>query len=92
KDTLLEIHTRKQLTSERLKFILKNDYDDLKVSSILIKQLIKDNNVQLLDVIFNNLKYYDNSFILNLLTHYKDKRPLSESVLKNLMSNERYKI
>jgi len=49
------------LTSKRLKFIFKNKCKYLKINSTLIKQLLKEDNFELLDIIFNNI------IILNLL-------------------------
>ena len=58
------------LTVERLQVIMKDCIKYLKISSKLIKRLIKNNNAYLLDVIFERLKFYDNEFILHLPFHY----------------------
>jgi len=42
----------------------------------LIINLINHGQIQLLDVIFNNYKFFDNDFIINLLNYYKYKNPI----------------
>ncbi|KAL6608707.1 ankyrin repeat-containing domain protein [Neocallimastix sp. 'constans'] len=83
KDIVFEIYKKGLLTPERLQFIVKNDYRYFKVSSALIKQLIKDNSLDLFDIIISNFRYYDNEFILKLLLlNYKNRMPLSTSELR----------
>jgi len=50
---------------------------NIKISSILIKQLMKDNETTLLDIIFSTLKFYDDEFILELLLYYKNQKVMS---------------
>ena len=64
----------------------------MSLSSNLIKELMKDNKITLLDIIFNHLKFYDNEFILQLLFHYKNKTAMTTSFLIQQISNEKYKI
>ena len=51
-----------ELNSERLQFIVKNCTKYLNISSSLIKQLMKDNNKELLEILFkNHLNFFDNN-------------------------------
>jgi len=69
-----EIYNKNKLNSERLQFIIKNCTTYLNISSSLIKKLMKDNNKELLEILFkNHLKFFDNEFILNLLKYYESK-------------------
>jgi len=63
----------------------------LNISSNLIKRLVKEEKVTLLDIIFNSLKFYDNAFILQLLFHFKNKIAISTSDLSQQISNEKFK-
>jgi len=91
-DIIIEMYNNKLLNSERLQFIIKYCTDYFKVPSKLIKKLIKDENVDLLDIIYNNLKFFDNEFILQLLIYYKNKKVISTSELNQQISNEKYRI
>ena len=55
-DIIFEIYDNKLLTSERLHFIMNYCNKYFNISSNLMKKLIKDKNVDLLDIIFNHLK------------------------------------
>jgi len=92
KDIILELYNNELLTSERLTFIIKKYNNYFNISSNLIKKLMKDKNEDLLDIIFSNLKFYDNTLILKLLLYYKNKTGLSTEQLKNNLSNEKFKI
>ena len=73
-DIVFEMYNQKELNSERLQFIVDNCTSYLNISSSLIKELMKDNNRKLLEILFkNHLKFFDNEFILNLLKHYKSQ-------------------
>ncbi|KAL6625919.1 ankyrin [Neocallimastix sp. 'constans'] len=89
-DTLLEIYKKGFLTSEKLNFIIKNYSDTPYISSSLLKKLIKDNETQLLNIIFDNSKFYDNEFIKTLLFLYKYKTSISVTDLNRIMSNNQY--
>ena len=86
------MYKNKLLTIERLQFIMKECIKYLKVSSKLIKRLMKDKNVYLLDIIFKNLKFYDLDLVLMLLFIYNNKTAISTLDLNQLISNEKYKI
>ena len=73
-DIPLEIYKNGFLTPNRLDFIMKNCSDILYISSSLLKILIKKNEIQLLRIIFDNSKFYDNDFIKHLLYQYKYKK------------------
>jgi len=80
-----------KLNSERLQFIINNC--TCNISSSLINKLMKDNNIELLEILFkNHLKFFDNDFIINILNHYKNKTPISNSNLYTQINNEKYKI
>jgi len=89
KDIIFEIYNNNLLTSERFHYIMKYCSKYLNVSSNLIKKLMKDENVILLDIIFSYLKIYDNDFILQLLFHYRNKTAISTSDLNQQISNKK---
>jgi len=71
KDIVYEIYNKNELNSERLQFIVDNCSAYLIISSSLIKILMKNNNKKLLEILFKNyLKFFDNNFILNLLSYH----------------------
>jgi len=95
KDIVYEIYNSNELNSERLLFIIENCSSYLDISSYLIKTLMKDNNKELLEIIFNNhLKCFDNAFIIKLLIHYKNRIPISISYFYTLliMINIKYQL
>lgn len=57
RDIVYEIYNKKWLNGKRLKFIL-NHGDMFKISSRLIRRLLKDENLKLLDRIFEHLKFF----------------------------------
>ena len=89
-DIPLEIYKNDFLTPNRLNFIMKNCSDILFISSSLLKILIKKNKIQLLRIIFDNSKFYDNDFIKMLLFQYKNKRSIFVTDLNRIMSNDQY--
>jgi len=89
-DIPLEIYENGFLTYRWLNFILKNCSDILYISSSLINKLIKNNEIQLLNIIFGYFKFYDNDFIYMLLYQYKNKTPTSVTYLNGIMSNNQY--
>ena len=91
-DIIIELYNNNFLTVDRLQFIMKYCTKYLNISSNLIKRLVKEENIKLLDIIFNSLKFYDNAFILQLLLHFKNKIAISTSDLNQLISNEKFKI
>jgi len=91
-DIIFEIYNNKLLTSKRLKFLMNYCIKYFNISSNLIKKLMKDEEVNLLDIIFSNLKFFDNDFILQLLFYYKNKPTISTSALNQQISNEKFKI
>jgi len=52
-DIHFELYNNDLLSSERLQFIMKNCTKYFNISSNFINQLIKDNNITLLDIIFS---------------------------------------
>jgi len=91
-DIIFELYKNNLLTSKRLKFIMEDCNNYLKISSNLIKRLIKDCRIPLLDIIFNILNFFDSNFILQLLIHYQQRKALSISDLNQQISNEKFKI
>ena len=76
-DIIFELYNNNLLTVERLQFILSDCSKYLNISSDLIKKkLIKNEEISLLDIIFNNLIFCDDitEFILQLLLYYKNKK------------------
>jgi len=91
-DIPLKIYKNGFLTLKRLDFIIKNCSDILYISSSLIRELIKNNEIQLLRIIFENFKFYDNDFIKMLLYQYKNKTSTSVTNLNGIISNKQYRI
>jgi len=91
-DIILELYNNNFLTVERFQFIMKECTKYLNISSNLVKRLIKDRNVNLLDIIFSHFKFYDKDFILQLLFYYKYRKAISASDLKQQISNKKFKI
>ena len=92
-DIVLEIYHNKLLTSQRLEIIIKHFDNYLYISNELIKELIKDDSISLLNIVFTYYRFYDNKLIINiLLYHYKNKNPLATNDLKQLVLDEKYKI
>ncbi|KAL6636217.1 ankyrin repeat-containing domain protein [Neocallimastix sp. 'constans'] len=85
-DIVYEIYKKGLLTTERLQFIVKND-NIFKVTSSLLKQLLKDNKLRLLDIIFNNFKFFDTDCIIKLILIYKNNIPKSTVELNKLINN-----
>jgi len=79
------------LTVECLQFLIKYLNAYLNISSEFIKRLMIDKKVNFLDIIFSNLKFYDNEFILQLLFFYNNKTTISTLNLKQQISNEKFK-
>lgn len=86
-DIVFEIYSRGLLNQERLEFIIKNESADIKIPSALIKQLLEENKFDLLSTFFQNIRLYDENFILKLLVHRKNNIVLSTSKLKRLIEN-----
>jgi len=91
RDIALETYDNNEFNSEVLKFIFKINKDDL-ISSALIKRFIKNNNNKLLTIIFNNMNFYNDEFIKELLFKYKNKQGISKENLKHHISNNKFKI
>lgn len=88
-DIVLEIYKSNLLTSEGLQFIMEKCSSYLNISNTLLKSLLKDNNLPLVDIVFENLKFYDIDIIKNFLVHYKNRIPISTEVLKRNISRKR---
>jgi len=71
---------------------MKNFTKYFSISSNLIKKLIKEEEISLLDIIFENLKFYDNEFILQFLLYYKNKTEIITSHIKQQISNIKFKV
>ncbi|KAG4092692.1 ankyrin repeat-containing domain protein [Neocallimastix lanati (nom. inval.)] len=92
KDIILEIYNENGLTPRKLKSLINDRSQDSYISSSLLKILIKNNKIELLKIIFDKLKFYDNEFIKWLLFLYKNKTFISTMDLKQEISKDRYKI
>ena len=91
-DIIFELYNNNLLTPERLQFLMNECTKYFSRSSNLIKSLIKDEKVTLLDIIFNSLKFYDNELVLRLLLYYKIKTAVSTCDLNQQISNGDIKI
>jgi len=87
-----EIHKRKYLTMERLKFLLENKKNVIRIPSSLIKCLINEKRIDLLNILFKYSKFFDSTIILKFLFFYKYKKEISKIELQNITDNEKYKI
>jgi len=90
-DIISKMYNNNLLTIERLQFIMKYCINYFNISSDLIKKLLKDEKVTLLDVIFSNFKFYNNKFILQLLLYYNNKTTISISNLYQQISKDKLK-
>jgi len=78
KDIVFEIYNKNELNLERLQFIIENCTEYMNINSSLIKELMKNNNKELLEILLKyHLKFFDNEFILNLLKKYESKTPMT---------------
>ena len=59
---------------------------------MLIKKLIKDDNVNLLDIIFEKFKFLDKEFIIELPLHYKNRKSISAVDLNQRVLSKKYKM
>jgi len=59
---------------------------------LLIKKLIKDDNVNLLDIIFEKFKFLDKEFIIELPLHYKNRKSISAVDLNQRVLSKKYKM
>ena len=91
-DIILELYKRNFLNSRRIKFIIEKCTNYMNISSYVIKILMQKNEVNILDIIFENFKIYDNDFILKLLFYYKNKTAVSVSCLNEQISNKFFNI
>jgi len=95
-DIVFELYNKKEFIlycEEKLKFIVDNCRSYLKISSRLIKELIKTNNKVLLDIILKcGIKFFDKEIIIKLHNYFKNKIPISDSGLNKLFDNDKYKI
>ena len=93
KDIVYELYNKNELNSNRLQFITETCTAYLNISSSLIKILMKDNNKELLEILFKkHLKFFDNNFIINILNYYKNQTAISDSDFFTLINNDKYKI
>jgi len=86
-----ELYINNKLSSNRLRILIEKFSDNIYTYSFLVNILLKDNNLELLNIIFENFIYFDNEFVLNLLLHYRNKTVLSKSSLNSLVLNEKKK-
>ena len=93
KDIIFEMYNKNELNSERFQFIVENCTAYLNISSSLIKKLMKDNNKELLEILFKyHIKFFDTDLIVIFLISHKNRIPLSNSKLKHLINNNKYKL
>eukprot|EP00833_Pecoramyces_ruminatium_P003345 jgi/Orpsp1_1/1177377/evm.model.c7180000061226.1 len=90
KDIVLELYNKYLLTPKKLQFITEKCTKYINISSNLIKILLKNNNIKLLDIIFNFNKFFDNEYIKKLLFLYQKRISISTSDLNKQF--EKYKI
>jgi len=89
KDIVYEIYNKNELNSKRLQFIIENCISYLNISSFLIKNLMKDNNKELLEILFKNLIILLLSSYL-IITKAKHQYQILNYTLKLIMINIKY--
>jgi len=89
---LLEIYNKIFLSPRSLQFLIENCPEYINITSAFLKILIKDNNIELLSIIFKNFEYYDTEFIITLLSHYKNQTAISTADLNQRISKCKIKI
>jgi len=87
-DLLKYLYVNKLLSSKNLKYVLNNDY---KIELDIINQMIVDKEVNLLKGFFK-LYTFGNSFILKLLSYYKNQTKLTDNELNSEISKEQNKL
>jgi len=92
RDIALEAYNKNKLKINNSEVVIELNINDLYISSSLIRKLINDNKFEVLDIIFNNLNFYDNEFIKWLLYQYKNKISVSSKELNQKISDKKYKI
>jgi len=85
-----EIYNYNKLNSERLQRIIEFYAPILTTSFYLIKKLMKDNNEEILEILFKH--HFDNFTIIDYLNYYKYKTQISDSKLYTKINNDKYKI
>jgi len=93
KDIIYEIYNNNRLKSKSLQKLIEICAPVLNNSSNIIKKLMKDNNEEILEVLFKSqLKFFDNFVIIDFLNYYKNKTSISNTELYAIINNEKYKI
>lgn len=72
-------------------YILKKGFNKNNITSSLITKFVYNNRADLLETVFKHY-IFDNLFILNLISFYKNKVPLSDNLLQNEIVKEKRKI
>jgi len=83
---------KKHLASDRLEYILKKKNKTVFLPTLLIKNLIKNNEIELSNDLFKYSNIYDNDSILEFCFIRNYKKPISSIELNNKINNEKYKI
>eukprot|EP00833_Pecoramyces_ruminatium_P015503 jgi/Orpsp1_1/1189535/evm.model.d7180000072697.1 len=92
RNIIFDLYKKNYLNSDGLEFILYYRNNSIYISSYLIKILIQQDNIKLLDILFKYSKFFDNETILNFCYLSKYKNALSSSELQNIISDEKFKI
>jgi len=91
RDVVYEMYDEELLTPKRFEFIVKNCIIYLNISSSFSKRIIKEDNFEILNILFENYKFFNNKFIIYILTiHYKNKIPISNSDLNQIISKYKH--
>ncbi|ORX85680.1 ankyrin [Anaeromyces robustus] len=81
----------KDFSKVQLKYILKRGFEKKYITSSLITKFAYNNRVDLLETLFKHY-IYDNIFILNFLSIYKNRIPLSNNIIREKIEKEKSKI
>ncbi|OUM61151.1 hypothetical protein PIROE2DRAFT_12906 [Piromyces sp. E2] len=76
------------MNTKNLKYLLNSGYN---LQSAVLEQIMERNDADVIDKIFN-IYFYNNNYILKLLSLYKNKTPLSYSQLLSIITVERNKL
>jgi len=91
-DIISKLYELNRLGPKNFLYLFENYSKQLRISSNLIKTLIKKNEINLLNIFFKYSTFYEEETILKFLFIYKNKESYSTTELQNMMSEMGHKI
>jgi len=92
KNIINDLYLRKYLTPENLEYLFQTKHSNLIIPTILMRNLLWNEEQKLLKVIYEYSQFYDEEIILEFCYLYKYRKPLSTEALQNKISDEKYNI